>query len=272
MTEQTFEGKEHMDHNDLIDRLDRHEEARRELARAARSAGAVSLAGAGAAAHGYLLAASLRTLCPEGAALVVAPTNDAAERLQPEVAVWSRRPAVLLPASDLYLPGPDPVAPARMDVLNRLDAGEALIVVASLPAILQRTHRTVDRLTLSKGEASDLSAVAGRLGQMGYERVPLVERPGQFSVRGGILDVFPSTEELPVRADFFGDEIESLKAFDPDTQRSGAARDSVTLLPSEEGASNDTPGEATVLDFLPEGCASVIVEVNAVQALSLIHI
>lgn len=254
-----------MERTKITGLLRRNKEMKAALARAV-AGGAVALHGAGASAQGYLLAAALDTLRADGPALVVAPNAEAAERLCLEVAVWSSRPVAALPASDLYLPGADPVAPTRLEILNRLDAGEPLIVVASLPAVLQRTRRRVDRLTLSTGESQDISAVAARLSGMGYERVPLVERPGQFAVRGGILDVFPSTEEFPVRADFFGDEIESLKAFNPDSQRSAEAVETVILLPSEEGAAENGPGDATALDFFPHGCPVAVVEPNATQA------
>jgi len=225
---------------------------------------ASALHGAGAASHGYLISSLLSALALDGPALIVTATPDAAERIHADLAVWSARGTALFPASDVYLPGTDPVAPARLEVLDRLDAREPVVVVASLPAILQRTKRSLDRLALKKGETVDLIQIAGRLAQMGYDRAQMVERPGQFSVRGGILDVFPSTSESPVRADLFGDELESLREFDPDTQRSGTPVDSVHILPAAEAG--DDGADATLLDFLPRNCPIAIVEVNAVAA------
>ena len=69
---------------------------------------------------------------------------------------------------------------------------------------------------------------------VGYTRVDVVEMPGQVTVRGGILDVYSPEMERPVRIDFFGDEIESMRRFDPETQRSSSAVDEVLLLPLTE--------------------------------------
>ncbi|HEY3266175.1 MAG TPA: transcription-repair coupling factor [Armatimonadota bacterium] len=222
-----------------------------------------ALNGVGAAAHGYLSVAALDAICPGGSALVLAATPEAAERLSADAALWSARPVWNLPASDLYLPGADPVAAARLEALDALSAGPA-IVVATLQAVLQRTQRIVSRLHLEAGQTYSFSDLATTLAGMGYERVPIVERPNQFSVRGGILDVFPSTAEFPVRADFFGDDMESLRRFDPDTQRSGDHAGVTIILPAEEKAS--APGDATLLDFLPEGCGVLVAEVNSVAA------
>ncbi|HCF30669.1 MAG TPA: transcription-repair coupling factor, partial [Cyanobacteria bacterium UBA11049] len=75
-------------------------------------------------------------------------------------------------------------------------------------------------LTIQKGMELDLDTFSDRLAQIGYERVPLVEMEGQWSRRGDIVDVFPVSSELPVRLEWFGDEIEQLREFDPATQRS----------------------------------------------------
>ncbi|HEY3411619.1 MAG TPA: transcription-repair coupling factor [Armatimonadota bacterium] len=235
-----------------------------EAVKCAGSRRGVGLHGAGTASHGYLLAAYLNLVDANAPALVIAPTADTAERLYADLQAWSAHAPALFPASDLYLPGPDPVAPARLDVLDRLDAGEPVVVVSTLPATLQRTRRHVERLTLARGAEIDLAAFSDSLGKIGYDRAPMVERPGQFSVRGGILDVFPSTAEFPVRADLLGDEIESLREFDPDTQRSGSAVDSVHILAAAEAA--EVASDASLIDFLSDASPVVIVEVNAVNA------
>src|SRR6202007_1025882 len=76
------------------------------------------------------------------------------------------------------------------------------------------------------------------LRRVGYESHDTVEMPGQFTVRGGIVDVFPAEAERPVRLEFFGDSVESLREFDPNTQRSVRPIDRVTLPPLLEQASN----------------------------------
>lgn len=96
-------------------------------------------------------------------------------------------------------------------------------------------------LTIQRGMELDLDTFSERLAQLGYERVPLVEMEGQWSRRGDIVDVFPVSSELPVRLEWFGDEIEQLREFDPATQRSaagGAALDKIeqiVLTPTDFG-------------------------------------
>ena len=68
----------------------------------------------------------------------------------------------------------------------------------------------------------------------GYNQVDVVEMPGEFAHRGGLLDVYPPESERPVRIELFGDEVESMRKFDPGTQRSAAAAEEVALLPLTE--------------------------------------
>ncbi|HLP92274.1 MAG TPA: transcription-repair coupling factor [Nostocaceae cyanobacterium] len=91
-------------------------------------------------------------------------------------------------------------------------------------------------LTLTKGMSFDLSAFSLKMTQMGYERVALVETEGQWSRRGDIVDVFPVSSELPVRLEWFGDEIEQIREFDPSTQRSALDKvEKITLTPTNFG-------------------------------------
>ncbi|MET1009700.1 MAG: transcription-repair coupling factor [Gaiellaceae bacterium] len=89
-------------------------------------------------------------------------------------------------------------------------------------------------IVLRVGDEPGAEALSERLALAGYERVPQAEERGQFAVRGGILDVFPSTGREPVRLELFGDEIESLRAFSPFTQRTLHALESATVYPAAE--------------------------------------
>ena len=88
--------------------------------------------------------------------------------------------------------------------------------------------------TLVKGELIDLDETAADLVAAGYERVDQVEDRGQFAIRGGLLDLFPATEDRAVRVDLFGDEIESLRWFSTFTQRSLGDADEVEVAPAAE--------------------------------------
>lgn len=90
-------------------------------------------------------------------------------------------------------------------------------------------------LSLRKGDTVDLDQLADTLSRLGYERVPTIEQEGSWSRRGDIVDVFPVSAELPVRLEFFGEELEKLKEFDPATQRSLDATEAVRLTPSGYG-------------------------------------
>ena len=112
----------------------------------------------------------------------------------------------------------------RLTVLERLCSGEPVIVVAAIRAITTLTVPSADlvaaRREVAVGEEIDRDDLARALYNLGYESVDLVDDAGQFSVRGGIVDVSPPTSPLPVRIELFGDEIETIRHFDPLTQRS----------------------------------------------------
>ncbi|MFM7265347.1 MAG: transcription-repair coupling factor [Cyanobium sp.] len=90
-------------------------------------------------------------------------------------------------------------------------------------------------LTLRRGDAVDLEQLAATLSRLGYERVPTIEQEGTWSRRGDIVDLFPVSAELPVRLEFFGDDLEKLREFDPATQRSLDAIELVRLTPTGYG-------------------------------------
>jgi transcription-repair coupling factor (superfamily II helicase) len=128
---------------------------------------------------------------------------------------------------------------AALDAL--LDPGEyadgAPVVVVSAVALSEKVPDPSLRphgFTLKKGELLDLDETAGDLIAAGYERVDQVEDRGQFAIRGGLLDVFPSTEDRAVRVDLFGDEIESLRWFSTFTQRSLGDAEEVEVAPAAE--------------------------------------
>ena len=132
------------------------------------------------------------------------------------------------------------------------------VVVASFPALTTPIPQTTEPLTLrctatTPDFALSLSALAGKLSRFGYERRPQVEKEGDYSVRGGIIDVWSPGEEFPVRAEFFGENLESLRTFDPATQISIERIDSAELLPiREEGEGVGVERTITLFDLLPE--------------------
>jgi transcription-repair coupling factor (superfamily II helicase) len=126
----------------------------------------------------------------------------------------------------------------RIAALDALTGAEAApVVVASAVALAEAVPDASLRpigFGLERGEDVDLDAVAMRLVECGYERVDQVEERGQFAARGGILDVFPATEERAARIELFGDEVESLRWFSTFSQRSLGEADRVELAPAAE--------------------------------------
>ncbi|MEW6496259.1 MAG: CarD family transcriptional regulator, partial [Cyanobacteriota bacterium] len=114
------------------------------------------------------------------------------------------------------------------------------IAIVATQAALQPHLPPVDAFkpycfTLKRGMTGDVGAIDQKLARLGYERVPLVETEGQWSRRGDIVDVFPVSAELPVRLEWFGDELDQLREFDPATQRSLDKIDQLVLTPTDYG-------------------------------------
>jgi transcription-repair coupling factor (superfamily II helicase) len=126
----------------------------------------------------------------------------------------------------------------RIAALCALGSGTPCIVLSTPEGTFQRTCTPNDliapRITVRRGRALDMEALLRRLVDLGYEHETTVTRPGQFSHRGGIIDIFASTEENPVRLEFFGDEIESLRTFDISSQRSVQQIEQLTISPMRE--------------------------------------
>jgi len=119
--------------------------------------------------------------------------------------------------------------------LDRAQRGELRAVVATPRALFRRlpSEARAAALELTRGGEAEPDALAERLAGLGYRRVDLVSEVGDFAVRGGVFDLWPPGAPEPIRLDLFGSEIESLRAFDPETQRSGQTMDRVDVLPLE---------------------------------------
>ena len=126
----------------------------------------------------------------------------------------------------------------RLKALQALRQGVPLVVVAPVSAALKKLppHEFYEKksLTLSMGEEYPLGQIPQELTDLGYERYGIVEGPGQFSLRGGILDIFTPEGDEPVRIEFFGDEVDSIRTFDPETQRSLRNLRKVEIYPAGE--------------------------------------
>jgi transcription-repair coupling factor (superfamily II helicase) len=168
--------------------------------------------------------------------LLLASSEDDAERYARDAACFTGEPVVHLPSrgvayGDVFEPAVTRVG-RRQRSLRSL--GSARIVVAGPLAFMERTP-LYEPMDLSGGVEIELDATLGRLVELGYERVDRVSRPGEFAVRGGIVDVFPSTRRSPVRVEWWGDEIESVRAISLATQRVVRELETVTVYAAREG-------------------------------------
>jgi transcription-repair coupling factor (superfamily II helicase) len=190
-----------------------------------------------------------------GSLLVLVPGPD---RFGDELRVWlAGRPAtrVFAEVAVSFLDRP----PAFDEAVNkRLEALEALAVAGKEPCVVVSSRRACTRQTISPRELSegtfvlapglgpDPVAVALQLVELGYSREPLVEDRGQFSLRGGILDVFPAAADAPIRAEWSGDFIETLRLFDPENQRSVMAIPQASIRTGRELLLGPARGSAAV--------------------------
>ena len=132
----------------------------------------------------------------------------------------------------------DKLTTDRIAVIKRLLNGDAVTVVTTFDAIM--THMVNPdifgrySLSVAKGDAIDEKSLATCLINMGYERVSQVDGTGQFAIRGGIIDIYDPTRDNPCRIELWGDEVESIRAFDADSQRSYDILSEVRIFPASE--------------------------------------
>lgn len=164
-------------------------------------------------------------------------------------------------------------------------------IVSTVKAIMTRTLPRRDFLIASKifkmGQNINPEVIQKHLVDIGYEPSEVVVEPGQFSRRGGILDIWGMLQDHPVRIEFFGDEIDTMRTFDPSTQRTAVKLDQVMVtparevLPSKVGVFDGTPAElnefiipkiysqsANILDYLPRNTLVLVDDVNLLQSLA----
>lgn len=181
--------------------------------------------------------------------LVMVRNNEAADDLLPVLQAFceltggaSADAVVSLPARDVLpfqnlSPHPE-IQEQRAIALWKIATGAASIVVAPVAATILRLHSAEYygdlARTLRRGESFDTTVLLGHLNSVGYNSTDVVEMPGEYALRGGILDVYSPEIDRPVRIEFFGDEVESIRKFDPATQRSSSPADEVVLLPFSE--------------------------------------
>ena len=243
----------------------------------------LGVAGLPGSSPAVLLAALARRL-PQRVFVVVAPTPTDAERWLADAQALVGEAAALYPQREA-LGAAEPhfeIAGERIETLEGLLSGGIRLLVTTARATAERTGvpaaLATMRLVLAAGEqgagSGTLSDTVRRLEAMGYSRVPTVTEVAQFSVRGGILDVYGFGMAAPARLEWWGDEIVSLRSFDLDSQRSGDAIERVTILPVRTegrgtgpvGAQHAAPlHRHSLLDLLPSDAVVVLEQEAALE-------
>ncbi len=225
----------------LLDITEKSPVVQRYLALAADNACSARVSGLAGSSRSLLLAHAHKKR--GGATLVIVEDTAAAEEmfedvsslLDPEdVALFP--PWEVLPYDQVSPPGD--LSGRRLGALYDLMVNRPLFVVATVRAVMQRTMPPAvlsgAMLHVAEGASVPLNELTARCNRLGYERMDMVQAPGHFSVRGGIVDVYPHGMEQPCRIEFFGDEVESIRLFDVYTQRSSRNISELKVLPNRE--------------------------------------
>ncbi|NNE69453.1 MAG: transcription-repair coupling factor [Rhodothermales bacterium] len=201
--------------------------------------------------------------------LCVLPDPDAAAYLESDLQQVLRGDShvQLLPPSDHRPFDPEHVAdpaPAiqRADVLEQLREGWTGIVVTSTEAFVEKVPASESlaqsTITLTVGDTAPPQGLIEQLVRTGFEHVEFVEQPGELALRGGILDVFPFVGDYPIRLEYFGDEVDSIREFDIHTQRSVSRLSKARLVPNLDASSDGL--RSPVSAYLPDDVLLVIVD------------
>lgn len=259
--------------------------------------GVFSCAGVSVAAQPFLTAA-LHSRLSHRPILAVVDQLKTQETFHQDLVTWSQLggakplffPSWEILPQDSRLPHVDVIGD-RLETLMTLASSDAStadgspLVVTSITALLQKTFRRSDFAnlvrTLKKGDQVDPLDLIEWLEAAGYEPEAQVTQKGEIALRGGILDLFPLTSPWPVRLEFFGDELESMRFFDPLTQVSREEISSVKIAPAGElgllkrrlkrdvGTDTATPGAegfGTLLDYLAPGTVILLCEPAHINA------
>lgn len=213
----------------------------------------VSVAGVAETAQAQLVASvSAKT---ESNALIITYSDMEARSVLSDLRLYTDN-AVLFPSKEYVFYNIETMGRAnenaRLAVLDKIERG-GVTVVASVDALMTYTadkKRFVnDTIELLTGVEYDISELSAKLVEIGYKREEIIEGIGQFSVRGGIVDIYPPGVENPVRIEFWGDEVDSVRSFDMDSQRTLENIDSVRIIPVTETLYTEKRREEIILEL-----------------------
>lgn len=178
--------------------------------------------------------------------LIVTYSERRARQIQEDYRFYDRQ-VRYYPAKDLLFYYADihgnATVKSRLDIFKDISSGERITVVTTIDGLMDKlpklSHITDNVIQISVNETVDIGALSNQLVSLGYEKTSMVEESGQFSVRGGIIDIFPLTEECPYRVELWGDDVESIRIFDVESQRSIESCETMSIYPAVEMSLTD---------------------------------
>ena len=191
-----------------------------------------------------------------GWTLYIAPDEKEAAEVHSDYLTFEEN-VWIYPAKDLLFYDQDIhsnfIRNQRADARRHLVEDSQGVLITTIDGLMDkipsREKVTGEKVTLAEGMVIPVRNLSRLLSLSGYERTPEAEAMGQFAIRGGIVDIFPMSEEMPVRVEFFDDEIDTIRVFDPDTKRSVDRVERIEIFPCVD----DGNGEASLLDYFPKG-------------------
>ncbi|MBN2092536.1 transcription-repair coupling factor [candidate division KSB1 bacterium] len=207
--------------------------------------------------------------------LFITHNENIAEHVKEDLALLvNNESVVFFPPSD-YFPhrkifSDNLVRSYRMDTLEKLAENRKLLITTSAKGIARRVPSIQElsrqRISIQKGKSYKFDELITRLVEIGFERQPVVDRMGELSVRGGIIDIFPFSKENPIRIEFWGDQVESIREFDLENQRSIKEIETALIFPIEKeeingkNASPSSENGACFVDLLPSNALVIFDE------------
>ncbi|MDO4488992.1 MAG: transcription-repair coupling factor [Eubacteriales bacterium] len=188
--------------------------------------------------------------------LFITADEKQASELESDLKTFDSNPWIY-PAKDLLFSSSDIhgnfINNQRTDARKHLMEDKYGVLITTIQGLMDKipSRQTIssDKLTIKEAYVINQENLIKMLRRLGYERTAEVEAMGQFAVRGGIFDIFPVSAELPVRVEFFDDEVDTIRSFDCDTKRSLERLPEVDIYPIE----GSSKGEVSLLDYFPEG-------------------
>ncbi len=173
--------------------------------------------------------------------LIVTHSERRARQIEEDYRFYDRR-VHYYPAKDLLFYYADihgnATVKSRLDIFKEISSGNQLTIVTTIDGLMDKlprmSHITGNVIEISQGQTVDIAKLSAQLVSLGYEKTSMVEETGQFSVRGGIIDIFPLTEECPYRVELWGDDVDSIRMFDVESQRSIETCNSINIYPAVE--------------------------------------